>query len=133
MKAKIILTSILCTALHTVSAQEKQETPLVAKDSVAVMASAQTALLTQTQLEEKAKKYKAISNYKNNLKFTSLPYENEMVKNDNLLKEKRDRWHESLSKDVYVEEALNVLDDFQPNASIKGTVNVKKKDKLVKS
>jgi carboxyl-terminal processing protease len=87
----------------------------------------------QAQLEEKAKKYKAISNYKNNLKFTSLPYENEMVKNDNLLKEKRDRWHESLSKDVYVEEALNVLDDLQPNASIKGTVNVKKKDKLVKS
>ena len=67
------------------------------------------------------------------MKFTSLPYENEMVKNDNLLKEKRDRWHESLSKDVYVEEALNVLDDLQPNASIKGTVNVKKKDKLVKS
>ena len=87
----------------------------------------------QTQLEEKAKKYKAISKYKNDLKFTSLPYENEMVKNDNLLKEKRDRWHESLSKDVYVEEALNVLDDLQPNAAIKGTVNVKKKDKLVKS
>ena len=55
MKAKIILTSILCTALQTVSAQEKQETPLVVKDSVAVMASAQTALLTQTQLEERAK------------------------------------------------------------------------------
>lgn len=87
----------------------------------------------QAALEEKAKKYKAITDYKNNLKFTSLPYENEMIKNDNLLKEKRDRWHESLSKDVYVEEALNVLDDLQPKTAIKGTVNVKKKDKLVKS
>jgi carboxyl-terminal processing protease len=28
---------------------------------------------------------------------------------DSILKEKRDRWHESLSKDIYVEEALNVL------------------------
>lgn len=88
----------------------------------------------QASLEEKAKKYKAISDYKNDLKFTSLPYENEIIKNDNLLKEKRDRWHESLSKDVYVEEALNVLDDLQPKTAIKGTVNVKsKKDKLVKS
>lgn len=88
----------------------------------------------QASLEEKAKKYKAISDYKNTLKFTSLPYENEMIKNDNLLKEKRDRWHESLSKDIYVEEALNVLDDLQPKTSIKGTVNIKnKKDKLVKS
>jgi carboxyl-terminal processing protease len=32
---------------------------------------------------------------------------------DSILKEKRDRWHESLSKDIYVEEALNVLDDLQ--------------------
>jgi carboxyl-terminal processing protease len=87
----------------------------------------------QTALEEKAKKYKAISDYKNDLKFASLPYENEMVKNDNVLKEKRDRWHETLAKDVYVEEALNVLDDLQPKSE-KGTVNLKnKKDKLVRS
>ena len=62
-----------------------------------------------------------------------MPYEDEMVKNDETLKEKRDRWHESLSKDVYVEEALNVLDDLQPNSQ-KGTVNLKnKKEKLVRS
>lgn len=87
----------------------------------------------QTALEEKAKKYKTISKYKNDLKFASLPYENEIIKNDELLKEKRDRWHENLSKDVYVEEALNVLDDLQGNSPAKGTVNVKKKDKLVRS
>jgi carboxyl-terminal processing protease len=29
-----------------------------------------------------------------------------------VLKEKRDRWH-GLAKDIYVEEALNVLDDLQ--------------------
>lgn len=88
----------------------------------------------QEALEEKAKKYKPISQYKNNLKFSSLPYETELTKNDNLLKEKRDRWHESLSKDVYMEEAINVLDDLQSKTLPKGTVNLKgKKDKLVKS
>jgi carboxyl-terminal processing protease len=30
-----------------------------------------------------------------------------------MLKEKRDRWHGGLAKDIYVEEALNVLDDLQ--------------------
>lgn len=85
----------------------------------------------QEALELKAKKYKAISKYNNNLKFTSLPYELEAIKNDNLLKEKRDRWHESLAKDAYVEEAINVLDDLQQKS---GTVTLKsKKDKLVKS
>ena len=37
------------------------------------------------------------------------------MQKDTLLKEKRVRWHESLSKDAYVEEALNILDDMQPN------------------
>lgn len=88
----------------------------------------------QEALEEKAKKYKSIIDYKNNLKFSSLPYEVEVTKNDNLLKEKRDRWHESLSKDIYVEEAINVLDDLQGKTVTKGTVTLKsKKDKLVKS
>lgn len=85
----------------------------------------------QEALELKAKKYKAISKYNNNLKFSSLPNELEALKNDNLLKEKRDRWHESLAKDVYVEEAINVLDDLQQKS---GSVTLKsKKDKLVKS
>jgi len=85
----------------------------------------------QEALELKAKKYKAIVDYKNNLKFTSLPNELEVIKNDNLLKEKRDRWHENLSKDIYVEEAINVLDDLQQKS---GSVTLKsKKDKLVKS
>ncbi|WP_296142444.1 carboxy terminal-processing peptidase [uncultured Flavobacterium sp.] len=88
----------------------------------------------QEALEEKAKKYKAISKYKNNLTFSSLPYEVEITKNDNLLKEKRDRWHENLAKDIYVEEAINVLDDLQGKTASKGTVTLKsKKDKLVKS
>ncbi|RTY92446.1 carboxy terminal-processing peptidase [Flavobacterium sp. GT3R68] len=87
----------------------------------------------QLSLEEKAKKYKAIIDYQNQLKFSSLPYESEGMKNDVTLKEKRERWHESLAKDIYVEEAINVLDDLQTKPVVKGTVNLKKKEKLVKS
>ncbi|MFO8146178.1 MAG: carboxy terminal-processing peptidase [Bacteroidota bacterium] len=66
-------------------------------------------------LENEAKKYDAISDYTSNLTYKSLPYEKEMYKTDTILKEKRDRWHTSLTSDVYVEEAINVLDDIQLN------------------
>jgi len=90
---------------------------------------------TQEQVENEGKKYKPISDYKNNLVFKSLPYEELEMKSDATLKEKRDAWHQALSKDVYVEEALNVLDDLQTKGSVvKGSVSPKmKKDKLVKS
>ena len=90
--------------------------------------------IAQSEIEEKAKKYKPILDYKNSLKFTSLPYEKEMMAKDATLKEKRDRWHEALSKDIYVEEALNVLDDLQSTFVVKKNVsNNLKKEKLVKS
>jgi carboxyl-terminal processing protease len=87
----------------------------------------------QKALEEKNKKYKPITDYKNDLKFMSLPYEDEMVKNDTVLKEKRDRWHESLSKDVYVDEALHILNDMQNGSDRKGLTDKVKTEKLVKS
>ena len=86
----------------------------------------------QMAIEEKAKKYKSITDYQNTLQFTSLPYETEAMKKDQTLKEKRDRWHETLSKDIYVEEALNVLDDLLPKGSVKKGVAVKS-DKTIKS
>ena len=89
--------------------------------------------VAQKQIEETAKKFKPIADYKNNLKFTSLPYELEGASKDSLLKEKRERWHESLSKDIYVEEALNVLDDLQPKSIVKTGIPIDKKGKLVKS
>ncbi len=88
----------------------------------------------QKALDATAKKYKSVLEYKNQLKFTSLPYESEAMKTDLALKEKRQRWHESLSKDIYVDEALNVLGDLQPKVTpAKNAVVVKKKEKLVKS
>ncbi|EIA09645.1 carboxy terminal-processing peptidase [Flavobacterium frigoris] len=90
--------------------------------------------LAQNAIEETAKKYKPISKYKNALQFASLPYEVLETTKDSILKEKRDRWHESLSKDVYVEEALNVLDDLQSTVGFKKNLPAKiKKEKLAKS
>jgi carboxyl-terminal processing protease len=90
--------------------------------------------IAQSEIEEKAKKYKPISDYKNALTFTSLPYETDAMNKDVSLKEKRERWHEALSKDIYVEEALNVLDDLQSKTVSKNSLPLKiKKDKLAKS
>lgn len=89
--------------------------------------------VAQLQIEETAKKFKPIVDYKNDLKFTSLPYELEGFIKDPILKEKRERWHESLSKDIYVEEALNVLDDLQDKSIVKSNISNDKKAKLVKS
>lgn len=88
----------------------------------------------QKIIETTAKKYKTALDYKNQLKFNSLPYEIEAMKIDLALKEKRSRWHESLSKDIYVDEALNVLGDLQTKIiPMKSNIVIKKKDKLVKS
>lgn len=75
--------------------------------------------------EEEAKRFDKISEYQSNLTFESLPYEKELFKTDTILKEKRDRWHKSLSQDVYVEEAINVLEDLKMSYAIKKVANVK--------
>lgn len=72
----------------------------------------------QKKLEETSKKYKVLKKYNNSLVFKSLPNEIEAMKNDITLKEKRERWHENLSKDIYIEEAINVLGDLQPKTKI---------------
>jgi carboxyl-terminal processing protease len=73
--------------------------------------------IAQNAIEEAAKE--PISKYKNSLQFLRLPYEIVETSKDSVLKRKRDRWHEGLSKDVYVEEALNVLDDLQSKVGLK--------------
>lgn len=66
----------------------------------------------QKMLEEKSKKYKEINKFKSDLVFNALPHERTKMREDSLFKEKRTRWFESLSKDIYVQEALYVLEDL---------------------
>jgi len=63
--------------------------------------------------EETAKKFKEIRDYKTSLTYTSPLYEEALTKEDESLAEKRKAWHKNLNKDIYVEEALNVLSELK--------------------
>jgi carboxyl-terminal processing protease len=63
--------------------------------------------------ESEAKRFDALSEYQTNLTFESLPYERPLMDQDSVLKINRKRWHENLSKDIYMEEAINVLSDLK--------------------
>ncbi|WBU90158.1 carboxy terminal-processing peptidase [Cellulophaga omnivescoria] len=75
------------------------------------------------KLLEKSKHFKGIYDYKTGLTFESLKYEKDLFVKDTILKEKRERWHKDLARDVYVEEAISVLKDLKLN-------NIKNNNKL---
>lgn len=62
--------------------------------------------------EKESERFDALSDYSTNLSFESLAYEKPIMANDSIFRIKRERWHESLSKDIYMDEALNVLTDL---------------------
>jgi len=70
-------------------------------------------LAKSKQLEEQSKRFNVLKDYKNSLAFTSLPHDEVLIKNDTVLQNKRKRWFKSLNNDVYVEEAVNVLQDIK--------------------
>ena len=63
--------------------------------------------------EETLKSFNKLKDFKTDLEFKSLPYELKLIENDSTLELKRKRWHKNLSKDFYVDEALNVLNDLK--------------------
>ena len=76
--------------------------------------------------DEKSKRFDEMTNYQTNLTFESPAFEKALFNNDTSdLKEKRDRWHATLSQDVYIEEALNVLKDLKTSYNIKKVAKVK--------
>ena len=72
------------------------------------------------QTDLKIKKFKVISEYKNQYVFHSLPDEIALFEKDTLLKQKRERWHEEMQKDIYLEETLNVISDMKSLTKGKG-------------
>ncbi len=77
--------------------------------------------------KKKSEYFKKLNEYDSHLNFASLKYEEQLFAKDSILEEKRKRWREALVKDVYVEEAVNVLEDLQLSqmknnklASVKG-------------
>lgn len=81
-------------------------------------------LVKKEIIKNAGKQFDEIGKYKTNLSFTSLPYETQLIEKDSVLGDKRKDWHKYLAKDVYIEEAVNVLDDLQIN-------NIKVKQKVV--
>lgn len=63
--------------------------------------------------EAESKKFDELSEYKNGLKLISPLYEQKLIKNDTVLRERRKEWHKNLEKDFYLEESINVLKDMQ--------------------
>jgi carboxyl-terminal processing protease len=63
--------------------------------------------------DEAAKKFEAIDDYNNDLQFTSPKYEIPLMEADSVLAQKRERWHSDLSKDIYIDESINILEDLR--------------------
>ena len=59
----------------------------------------------RSDLEENIKtteKFKKLDDFSLDYSFKSLPYETQMIENDSILGTKRERWHKSLNKDIYI-------------------------------
>lgn len=63
--------------------------------------------------EKAAKKFMSIRDYSNNLTFSSPSYEQSLIETDKDLADKREAWHKNLKKDIYIDEALNVLTELK--------------------
>ncbi|TMU55591.1 carboxy terminal-processing peptidase [Flagellimonas algicola] len=67
------------------------------------------------EAKKRSDHFKSLREYDSKLTFESLKYETELFTQDSVLREKRNRWHKDLARDIYVEEAINVLRDLQLN------------------
>lgn len=75
--------------------------------------------------ETESKRFDVLSEYQTDLTFESLPYERPLMEQDSVLKINRSRWHENLSKDIYMEEAINVLSDLKNSYKINKLAQIK--------
>jgi carboxyl-terminal processing protease len=67
---------------------------------------------TQKRKEE-TDNFKTVTKYDNKMDYSSVADEIALIKQDTTLGEKRKRWHKNLAKDIYIEEAVNVLEDLK--------------------
>ncbi len=67
-------------------------------------------------------KFKKLSDFKSVLSFKPLEKDLPMIQKNEVSKEKRVRWEESLGKDIYIDEAINVLSDLAQFKGNKRTI-----------
>jgi carboxyl-terminal processing protease len=75
--------------------------------------------------ELESKRFEDLSDYQSDLTFEPLLYELPIMEQDSVFKINRNRWHENLAKDIYMEEALNVLNDLKNSYRTNNTAQLK--------
>ncbi|WP_139955723.1 carboxy terminal-processing peptidase [Flavicella sediminum] len=65
--------------------------------------------------EKKSEGFKDVFKHSSKLEFTSPLYELSLIKKDSVLGSKRTAWHENLTKDIYIDESLQVLSELKKN------------------
>ncbi|WP_431125536.1 carboxy terminal-processing peptidase [Flagellimonas flava] len=99
------------------------------QDEIIVSLNYDVYKVKEGEAKKRSDHFKSLREYDSKLTFESLKYETELFTQDSVLREKRNRWHKDLARDIYVEEAINVLRDLQLNniksserklASVKG-------------
>ena len=70
-------------------------------------------LKEEAQLKKETDRFEVLDEYDSKLNFSSLKDEERLFSTDSILREKRARWHKELSRDLYVEEAVQVLKDLK--------------------
>ena len=63
--------------------------------------------------KNESSKFKSIRDFTTNLTFNSPLYELPKIESDKDLADKRTAWHKNLKKDIYVDEALNILSELK--------------------
>lgn len=74
------------------------------------------AYIAEMELREKEnERFEAIKEYDNQLNYASLKDDLRLMDQDSTMREQHRRWHKTLAKDVYVEEAIQILADLKMN------------------
>tara|TARA_B100001564_G_scaffold190817_1_gene160303 strand:+ start:13671 stop:15788 length:2118 start_codon:yes stop_codon:yes gene_type:complete len=70
-------------------------------------------LIKQKEIEDfESEKFKKLNEFNNTLSFYPTNTDLEKISSDSILIKKRERWEETLSKDIYLDEAINILKDL---------------------
>ena len=81
-------------------------------------------ILEQGKNKKIAEKFEGLKDYKSNLSFEWIPDPRTPI--NDMIKEKKGRWIESLQKDLYIEEAINILEDLNMNLNTQPLAQIKK-------
>ena len=81
-------------------------------------------ILEQGKNKKIAEKFEGLKDYKSNLSFEWIPDPRTPI--NDIIKEKKNRWIESLQKDLYIEEAINILEDLNMNLNTQPLAQIKK-------